>query len=82
MLRVGADDPHHALAVDHLAFITHLFDRSSNFHLYLLGVGTSANAARKECVRYKFTSATAQFFRGPDRGAITPPPPDLPAALA
>src|ERR1700690_212861 len=34
MLRVGADDAHHALAVDHLAFITHLFDRRSNFHFF------------------------------------------------
>jgi hypothetical protein len=35
MLRVGADDAHHTFAVDHLAFITHLFNRSSNLHISL-----------------------------------------------
>ena len=64
MFRVGADDPHHTFAVDHLAFITHLFDRSSNLHNSLP------------------TSATEQFFRGPDRGVITQLPLDLPAASA
>jgi hypothetical protein len=32
MLRIGADDPHHTLAVDHLAFVAHLFDGRSNLH--------------------------------------------------
>src|SRR5580693_8527134 len=35
-----------------------------------------------ERVRYKFTSVIGQFFHGPDRGAIIPPLPDLPAVLA
>jgi hypothetical protein len=32
MLRVYADDPHHAFAVDHLAFGTNWFYRRSYFH--------------------------------------------------
>src|ERR1700683_1142686 len=36
MLWIGADDPHHALAVDHLAFVAHLFDGRSNFHVFSL----------------------------------------------
>jgi hypothetical protein len=38
MLRIGADDPHHALAVDHFALVTHLFDGRSNFHFNLPAV--------------------------------------------
>jgi hypothetical protein len=34
MLGVGADDTHHTLAVDHLAFVAHLFDGRSNFHVF------------------------------------------------
>jgi len=52
MFRVGADDPYHALAMDHLAFITHLFDRSSNFHLFLPRVGEDRRGAH-ESVRLK-----------------------------
>jgi hypothetical protein len=32
VFRVDADDAHHALAVDHLAFVANLFDGRSNFH--------------------------------------------------
>src|SRR5207237_448523 len=32
MLRIHADDPHHALAVDHLALGTYLLDRRSYLH--------------------------------------------------
>src|SRR5882757_7034381 len=32
MLRIAADHTHHALAVDDLAFVTHYFDRRSDFH--------------------------------------------------
>ena len=35
MLGIVANDAHDALAVDHLAFITHLFYRRSHFHLKL-----------------------------------------------
>jgi hypothetical protein len=33
MLGIYADDPHHALAVDHLAFIANFLDGRSNFHV-------------------------------------------------
>ena len=36
MLRVLANDAHHAFAVDHLAFITHFFYRRPDFHNCLL----------------------------------------------
>jgi hypothetical protein len=35
MLRIAADDPHHALAVDHFAFVAHLFDGRPDFHFHL-----------------------------------------------
>jgi hypothetical protein len=69
MLRIGADDTHHTFAVDHLAFITHLFDGRSNFH-FNLPAGKIARA-----------TATEQFFHGRDRAAITPPAPDRLAEL-
>jgi hypothetical protein len=32
MLGIGAKDPHHSLAPDHLALVTHRFDRAPDFH--------------------------------------------------
>jgi hypothetical protein len=32
VFRVGANDPHHALAVDQLAFVANLFNRCPDFH--------------------------------------------------
>src|ERR1700691_2776200 len=32
MFRVYADDPHHAFAMDHLAFVANLLNGRSNFH--------------------------------------------------
>ena len=46
MLRIGADDPHHALAVDHLAFVAHFLDGCPNFHF--------AHLRRQESPRYSF----------------------------
>src|SRR6266545_887527 len=37
MFRVFADDPHHPVAVDHLALVANLFDRSPYLHLPLPG---------------------------------------------
>jgi hypothetical protein len=34
MFRIGADDAHHTLAVDHLALVAHLFDGRSHFHIF------------------------------------------------
>src|ERR1700730_7532417 len=34
MLRIGADDPHHAFAVDHFALVAHLFHGCSYFHIF------------------------------------------------
>src|SRR5579862_6919338 len=34
MLWIGANDAHHAFAVDHLAFVAHLFNRRPNFHVF------------------------------------------------
>src|SRR5438552_11478997 len=36
MLRVYANDPHHAFAVDHLAFGTYFLHRRSYFHSFLV----------------------------------------------
>jgi hypothetical protein len=36
VLGIGADHPHHATPVDHLAFVANLFYRCPNFHYPLL----------------------------------------------
>ena len=51
VLGVGADHPHHALAVDDLAVITHLLDRSPYFHC--------RSPLRRELVRRLFSSLVA-----------------------
>ena len=71
MLRIGADDSHHALAVDDLALVTHFFDRRSYFHFSL--------PQDRSCA---LISTVEQFFRGQDRAAIIPPAPDRPAEPA
>ena len=71
MLRISADNPHHTFAVDHLAFVAHLFDGRSNFH-DSLPLGKSAWAT---------LLLVEQFFHGRDREATTPPAPDRLAEL-
>src|SRR5437879_2677837 len=44
MFRVGADDPHHTLAVDHLALITNLLNRGSYLHDAVLSFSQSGRA--------------------------------------
>src|SRR4029078_7910222 len=47
--RVDADDPHRAVAADHLALVAHLLDRRSNLHRTSFAGGAGARSGGRHC---------------------------------
>src|SRR6478672_3296711 len=46
--RVAADDPHRAVAADHLALVAHLLDRRSNLHRTSFAGGANSRSGRRQ----------------------------------
>jgi hypothetical protein len=61
MLGIDADHAHHTLAVDDLAFITHLFYRRSHLHHIVLKVAKPAIPSPPPQQRQNIALATPQY---------------------
>ena len=71
MLWIYTNDPHHAFAVDHFAFVAHFLDGRPNFH--------SISPKRTSRRLVQLTSIAGQCGRGLGHEAIIPLALDLPA---
>jgi hypothetical protein len=67
MLRVRANHPDHALTVDDLTFVAHLFYRSPYFHRSLINSQLAYNATKNSCLFRQTTDDTTLNRRLPSQ---------------